>query len=904
MTPLWDTQETTCLFIDPENENIVWVGTGDYHGRRGLTNGLWKTESGGLFWQKKGGTKFDDLYITHIFQQKEAPLNMVITTSKTTSKVSDDPGGGIWWSDDGGETWNAATGLPANSDWDDFDASKFTNGFANYIAVGPGNNGGNIFKSTNLGHSWTRVTSPDTTTQDYMRIAYSRLSKNRFYVLATGSQKVYKTTDLGATWLNKTAGLPQHDPYNTEDPTDFVNWSQKTYDAHIETSAVDDRDVVFVGLITLAASINGGDNWSDIGLTYYDGARTHNDQHCLFVHPTLPNWVFVGNDGGIYKVLHDQIMNNAYYTPVNDTIYDFMVYGMSLHPNNLDWVMAGMQDSGYGASRGSLSEWKNISSGDGIGSAFVKDNPAKHYVSMQKGSIYEFDGNTDTVPVHISAEWTSPDFDAPFILIGSGSTVIAGVDDGVWIYTGLPGMWMPMKVGIGTVTELAVAPSNGEVIYAGTLSCNLWKYDPALGEWIQLDDLAVPNFAVGAITVNYLNPHDIIVGTLGDESGQLFRCRDTRVVPQVWIDISGSSGSALPASPINTVAIDPWNLNILYVGTDVGLFMSADDGASWVNMHSLGLPKVPVTDLKISRLHTYLYAATWGRGIWRIPLKWVVMQSTTVAPVSIDSGNNALGQVTLSDYIPFADTLVTLTDNTELITLPATVKIQAGQKSALFPITTKKSLTTVTRQVSGIYGGITRSANIELKRVLGVQSLTLTPPEVYGGGASIGSVTMNFAPTAATVVSLSDNSSAIVTDPTVTVGANATGANFVVDTLGVSANARRTVTAAYNGFSATASLLIKPVYPTSLTLDPTSVKGGTSTTGTVRLIDLAPPGGSRVTITTNSGSVLPPANTTVLENQVTSDFIINTRPVAAQANRNVYATLNGVTKVATLTLTP
>src|SRR6266699_2820049 len=153
---------------------------------------------------------------------------------------------------------------------------------------------------------------------------------------------------------------------------------------------------------------------------------------------------------------------------------------------------------------------------------------------------------------------------------------------------------------------------------------------------------------------------------------------------------------------------------------------------------------------------------------------------------------------------------------------------------------------------------------------LSLSSLSLNPASVAGGNSSTGTVALSGpAPTGGAQVALSSNNGAASVPPSVTVGAGATTATFVVSTSTVASSTTVTITAAYSGATRTASLTVTPASPpvptlSSLTLSPTSVLGGLqSSTGTVTLSGPAPPGGANVLLSSNNGASRVPSSVTV-----------------------------------------
>jgi len=193
-----------------------------------------------------------------------------------------------------------------------------------------------------------------------------------------------------------------------------------------------------------------------------------------------------------------------------------------------------------------------------------------------------------------------------------------------------------------------------------------------------------------------------------------------------------------------------------------------------------------------------------------------------------------------------------------------------------------------------------------------LSSLALNPTSVTGGNSSTGTVTLSgAAPSGGAQVTLSSSNTAVARVPSsVTVAAGATSATFTVSTSAVAASTTVTISATYSGAAKSASLTITPASPppptlSSLSLNPSSVTGGNSSTGTVTLSGPAPSGGTQVTLSSsNTTAARVPSSVTVAAGASSTTFTVSTSAVAVSTTVTVSATYSGVTKSALLTVTP
>src|SRR6266513_202730 len=195
---------------------------------------------------------------------------------------------------------------------------------------------------------------------------------------------------------------------------------------------------------------------------------------------------------------------------------------------------------------------------------------------------------------------------------------------------------------------------------------------------------------------------------------------------------------------------------------------------------------------------------------------------------------------------------------------------------------------------------------------LSLSSLALNPTSVAGGNSSTGTVTLSgSAPAGGAQVTLSSSNTAAATVPSsVTVPAGATNATFTVSTSVVTASTAVTISAAYGGATRTASLAVTPAAPpppslASLGLNPTSVTGGNSSTGTVTLSGPAPAGGAQVALSSsNTAAATVPSSVTVAAGATSATFTVSTSGVTASTTVTISAAYGGVTRTASITVAP
>jgi hypothetical protein len=273
--------------------------------------------------------------------------------------------------------------------------------------------------------------------------------------------------------------------------------------------------------------------------------------------------------------------------------------------------------------------------------------------------------------------------------------------------------------------------------------------------------------------------------------------------------------------------------------------------------------------------------------------------AVSLAPSSVVGGNSSTGTVRLNGPAPASGIVITLSDNSSAAQVPASVTVAPGATTATFTVTTTPVAVATSVTVSAVYK-VTRTAALTINPP-SVSGLSLSPSTVIGGSSSTGTVTLNgAAPSGGTTVSLSDNSSAAAVPATVAVPAGSTTATFTITTTAVATTTSVTVSATYNA-TRSATLTISRATLSTLTLNPSAVLGGSSSTATVALTGPAPFGGAIVALSTNKTIAQVPSSVTIAANTTNASFTVTTSPVHNTTVR-VSGTYLGTARSATLTL--
>jgi soluble P-type ATPase len=294
--------------------------------------------------------------------------------------------------------------------------------------------------------------------------------------------------------------------------------------------------------------------------------------------------------------------------------------------------------------------------------------------------------------------------------------------------------------------------------------------------------------------------------------------------------------------------------------------------------------------------------------------------SIQMQPQAIFGGDDGSGVVTLATghVAPVGGAFVALSNNNpNLVSMPTSVTIPAGQTNVSFPYQTNTTGVTTPVSISASYGGATKTATLTVaapSQNIPISSVTLSPSTVVGGSNIGVRITVNLAsgsPLEGARIMLSSSNPAVVSVPRV-IRTNFEGqmsAFADVAAATVAAPTQVTITATYGSSTQSAVLTVTPPANNApsivgLTLNPSSVAGGSSSTGTITLSAAA---SSPTTVTLSSSSapiVTVPASVTVPAGATSVNFPVNTTSVSSSFTATIGAALNGLSRSATLTVTP
>jgi len=447
-----------------------------------------------------------------------------------------------------------------------------------------------------------------------------------------------------------------------------------------------------------------------------------------------------------------------------------------------------------------------------------------------------------------------------------------------------------------TVTLSGVAPSNGTTV---TLSADNACASPPATVLIPAGSnsvtLPIPTNPVVKATTT------VLTATAGGASQQVILTVSPAGVGSLTLSpstVTGgnpSTGTVTLTGPAPTGNL-PVNLNSNNANAIVPGTVTVQAGATTATF--------TVTTLSVRNQATATLSAALGssNGTADLTIVPAIPQGLTLNPTTVIAGTPSVGTVTLTGPAPTGGLPVNLSSTSPSASVPSSVTVPAGATTVNFNIATSGVTSQGTAIITAFISGNQAKATLTITPAV-VTSITFAPSSVSGGLASTGTVTLNgVAPSSGTPVSLSSSSYVATVPASVTVLGGKSSATFMATTTPVPAPVTVTVTGSSGGSTITGTFSVVPPYPTSVLLNPSTVPGGSPSTGTVIISGSAPVGGVTVTLSSNSPSATPQSTVLVPAGSTTATFSVTTSSVAAQTTASITAQANGSQASGNLTI--
>lgn len=632
-----------CVTLDPNNPHTVWLGTGENNHQRalGYGTGVYKSTDGGFTWNNMGLK--DSRQIGGIIID---PRNSNVVFVAAEGSVWG-PGGdrGLYKSTDGGKNWNKVlhisehTGVnniifdPRNPDWLYATSEQRRRHIWTKIGGGPESA---VYRSTDGGNTWEKIMKGLPTAHiGGTGIAVSPANPDVVYLSVDAAEKqggFFRSTNRGSSW---------------EKMSDTYASGQ-----YFNEIICDPKDVNKVYLMDVYSKVtlDGGKTFKQIGST----AR-HVDDHALWINPINTDHLMIGGDGGIY-VSYDGGNNwefkanlpvtQFYRVNVDNDKPFYNIYGGTQDNQSMGGPSQTINKDGI-----VNSDWFETVGGDGFFQAIDPTDPNIVYSEWQYGNIIRYDKKSGEL-LNIRPEpgkgektykwyWDTPFFISPHShtrLYIAAERVFRSDDRGEsWKtisgdlttqtdrntfkvmdkYWSIDANSKDVSTSLyGLIVSLAESPLKPSLIYAGTDDGIIQVTENEIN-WRRIDKFpGVPEFTLVSDILPSRFNENVVYATFNNHKFDDFKpyVIKSEDKGKSWKSISGN----LPDDgAVNCIVEDPVNPNLLFVGTEWGVFFSPDGGNKWIQLKS-GIPQIKVPDIVIQEEEMDLVVATFGRGFYVI----------------------------------------------------------------------------------------------------------------------------------------------------------------------------------------------------------------------------------------------------------------------------------------------
>jgi photosystem II stability/assembly factor-like uncharacterized protein len=646
--PVFDRQSVQSIgavAIDPSNSKTVWAGTGESWVRNSVSvgDGVYKSTDGGENWTNVGLK--DSEHIAKILVDPRNGDNVLVCA--TGHLWNDNQERGVFKTQDGGKSWKKVLGGPNGSTgcgmiamsrqqpevvfaslWD-FRRQGWT-----FRSGGPGSG---LYQSNDGGEHWTELNDSNSKglpPKPWGRVALAVAPSKPSLVYAnieSKSSALYRSDDGGKSW-------------NRMDSGRFIVWRPFYFGNLIVDPKNENK--IFKPDAPLLVSVNGGRSFSIVS------SAAHGDFHDVWISPDNSNIVYAGDDGGLWRSedggtrwKHQlNLPVSQFYHVSVDFSQPYHVYG-GLQDNS-DWVGDSSYPGGVSNSR-----WENVYNGDGFWT-FVDPSDSDYiYTESQGGTIGRVNRHTlETRPIQplpfynekkLHFNWNTPIHISPkekgTIYIGAQYLFRSRDHGQSWerispdLTTNDPEKQKQEESGGVTIDNSAAemhtsiysiseSPKNGQIIWAGTDDGNLQITRDGAKTWTNvvanIPDLAQFSW-VTTIEASRFEEATAYATfdrhTFGDSRPYAYKTTD---YGKTWtalpVEQSGVQGYA---HVIKEDTVDP---ELLFLGTEFGLWISTDGGQRWAQYKGSDFPAVAVRDIAVHPRESDLVLATHGRGIWII----------------------------------------------------------------------------------------------------------------------------------------------------------------------------------------------------------------------------------------------------------------------------------------------
>jgi photosystem II stability/assembly factor-like uncharacterized protein len=645
-TPVFDNEGSYsigCVTMDPNNPDVVWVGTGENNSQRSVSfgDGVYKSLDGGATWTNMGLEESE-----HIGMIAVDPRDSDVVWVAAQGPLWRDGGDrGLYKTTDGGETWEKVLEISPMTgvnevlldprDPDVVYASAYQRRRRVWTLINGGPESG-LHKSTDGGETWREINN-GLPSVDMGRIGLAMAPSNPdlLYAIVEAQRDeggFYRSTNRGERWermSDHVAGSPQYYNEIVVDPLD----ANRVYS--LET--------------WMRVTTDGGKTFSKIG-----SAFRHVDDHAMWINPENPAHMIVGCDGGIYETFDRAAtytyksnlpLAQFYRLGIDNSEPFYFVYGGTQDNATLGGPIRTRSPSGI-----TNEDWFVTVFGDGFQTRVDPTDPNIVYSEWQYGGLVRHDRRSGEIvdiqpqepPGEPAWRWN---WDAPLVisphshtrLYFAASRLFRSDDRGnsweiispdlsrgedrnakeimgrVW---GADAVAKNASTSVyGNAVALTESPLVEGLLYVGTDDGQIWVSEDAGETWRTEGTFpGVPRNAYVSRLESSLHDENTVFAAFsahkdGDFTPYAIKSTDRG---RTWTSIAGD----LPErGMVWALAQDHVNADLLFAGTEFGVFFTRDGGGHWIQLKG-GLPVIAVRDLALQRRENDLVLATFGRGFW------------------------------------------------------------------------------------------------------------------------------------------------------------------------------------------------------------------------------------------------------------------------------------------------
>ncbi len=674
-TPIFDNENsysTSCIVIDEKNPHTIWLGTGENNSQRSVSwgDGVYRSTDDGASWKRMGLEKSE-----HIGKIVIDPRNSNVVWVAAQGPLWSDGGDrGLYKTTNGGESWELVLSISPMTGVTDV-ALDPRNPDVAYAAsyqrrrhVWALINGGPesaIHKTTDGGKTWTKL-DRGLPTSDLGKIGLAVAPANPDIIYATieasGSMGgTFRSTNCGASWERRNAWVSGSAQYYQEIICDPHN-----------------ADCFYAVDTYLQYSQDGGKTMRNVSNRY-----RHVDDHAVWIDPKNSLHIMIGGDGGLYEsfdrgekfCFFDNLPVTQFYRIATDNAEPFYnVYGGT--QDNATWGGPSQTANSGGITN---EDWFTVVGGDGYEPQIDPKDPNIVYGQWQYGNVVRYDRRSGESfyiqPQPKKGETLRWNWDTPLLISPHSHTRLYIAANKVFRSEDRGQSWqeispdltrqidrnkLPMMGKVwgadavaknastsfyGNIISITESPIKEGLLYVGTDDGLIQYTEDGGANWKRAERFAeVPETTYCSDV--FCSQHDpkVVYAAFNNHKNGDFRPYLVKSIDggATWRSIS----SNLPDNgPVWTVAEDFADPNLLFVGTEYGLFFSNNGGEKWLQLKN-GLPTIAVRDLDIQKRESDLVVGTFGRGIYILdnysPLRLAKSEKLSNSPAILFPVKNAL----------------------------------------------------------------------------------------------------------------------------------------------------------------------------------------------------------------------------------------------------------------------